>query len=180
VCLRALDAETHHVPKTGVGLVLTGVGERGGDLGSAFTDLSERVDRGGAHVGVRVMEELERTRHEQVVGRATVALLARIARKRVECARADGGILVVERGDEVGDGLLVEELVEECGADAPDDGLPVTETAAERRYRGGPGRQQMALRLLPAVRDRELRDPAVEVVAAWYRTHSATVRSSRV
>ncbi len=45
----------------------------------------------------------------------------------------DPGVLVVERGDEVGEGLLVGEVIENAGARAPDDGLRMLESAAYRR-----------------------------------------------
>ena len=83
-------------------------------------------------VGMAV-QQLERARHEHLFTRAAVGVLARVTRQRVQGARTDPGVLVVERGDEVGEGLLVGEVIEDAGARAPDDGLRMPEPAAYRR-----------------------------------------------
>jgi hypothetical protein len=89
----------------------------------------------------------------------------------VECAGADARVLVVERGNEIGKRLLVDEVIEERDADAPDDGLGMLEPPADRGQRGRSRTQQVPLRFLPAVRDPELPHPTVEVVARRHATH---------
>ena len=134
-----LGATARHVPQTGVGVALAGVGERGENVGPTLCDLSERVDRGGAQICVGVAaKELQGAWHEQVVSRPAIVLLACVTGQRVECPRSDRRIVVVERGNEVGDGLLVDQLIEDGDTEPPDDGLRMPEPTADRRQRGRP------------------------------------------
>ena len=144
-----LGAKARHVPEVGVGVALAGGGERGEGVGAPWCDLSERVDRGGAQICVRVAaKELQSPRHEQIVTRPAIILLACVTRQRVECPGADRGIVVVERGNEVGDGLLVDELIKDGHTEAPDDGFRMPEPAAQRRQRGRSRSQKMPSGLL--------------------------------
>ena len=146
--------------------MLAGGRQRGQRVRPTGRDLAQRVDRRRAQICVGMTaEELERSWHEQVIGRSAVTLLARVAGERVERPGPHGEVVVVERGNEVGNGLLVDELIEDADAETADDRLRMPEPAAQRRQRGRARNQEMALGLLAGVRDGELRHPPVEVVA---------------
>lgn len=77
-------------------------------------------------------DELERPWHPEVLARTALVLLAAIASQRVKCARTYSGVLAVERGDEVGKGCLVDEVIEDADASTTHDGLRMLEPASKR------------------------------------------------
>src|SRR4051812_4363039 len=116
-------------------------------------------------------EQADGSRHPYGLGGATLVLLAAIASQRVQRPGAHARVLVIQREDQIGQRLLVDELIEEPHALAPDDGLWMVEAAAERRQRGRSRREQMEPCLLPTGRVAELTDPAVEVVRGRWAPH---------
>ena len=140
--------------------------------GRRSATLPEHVDRGGTHVGVGMaVQQLQRTGHEQLLTRAAVGVLARVTRQCVERTRADAGVLVVEGGNEVGERLLVGEVIEDAGARAPDDGLRMPEPTANRRQRRRTRSEEVPFRLLAAMHDRESVHPSSEVVSGGRPSH---------
>jgi hypothetical protein len=161
--LAALHAVACHAAQSGLAIVLGHLGERVGDIGPAGDDLSQRVDRAGADVGVGMVEQLQSSRHEELLAGPAFALLAPVTCQRVQRTLQDLGIVVVQGGDQIGERGIVGEVIEEGRAQSPDDRLRVVHAApysGECRLAGLP---QVELGSLAPFGVRELRDPAIEV-----------------
>jgi len=78
------------------------------------------------------MKQIERSRHPQILTRTAFVHLAPVTRERVERAGTDGYVLVVEREDEVGEGRVVHEAIEDVDALAPHNGLAMSEPSPKR------------------------------------------------
>jgi hypothetical protein len=135
--------------------------------------VSERVDGGSPHVGVGMMEELEGARHEELFSRTALALLASVTRQRMQREAQHADVFIIEGGDQVGQRVFVNQLVEDSGAHPPHHRLGMMKTGADGGHSSRTGRQQVPSGSLPATRDRQLLHPSVEVTAGRGRTHCA-------
>jgi hypothetical protein len=172
------DAAARHAAQTGIAVVFGGLGERVGDIGPAGRDFPEGVDRAGPDVGVGMVQEVQRSRYEQLLARPARVLLALIAGERVQGALQDLRVLVVQGGNEIDKGGFVSKVIKDRRAQSPDNRLRVMHPAPHR----GDGRlarlPQEDLGSLAPFRVGELRDPPVEIGAGGKATHrSSTVRT---
>jgi hypothetical protein len=91
-----------HAPKTDVAFGFGCFDEGSGDIVPVVHDLAQGVDGSGADVWVGVVpEEVQRSRHPEVLTGTACVLFAAIARQRVKRPSADSWILVVERNDQI-------------------------------------------------------------------------------
>jgi hypothetical protein len=128
-----LSVPPRHAPQPLI-RVAFGCGDEGsGDVGPVLCHLAQSVDGSGAYVWVGVPEEVERSRHPEILAGTALVLLAAIASQRVECPGADAWILVLEGEHQLWQRFLVDELIEDPDALLPHDGLSMPETSAECR-----------------------------------------------
>jgi hypothetical protein len=117
----------------------------------------------------------------------TRPLLAAVTPERVECAGANGRLIVAETRHELGDRVTVEEVVEHVTASDTHASVRMRETSLDGRRRGDAGRPEPAHRGPGAVLDGQVADESVVARAlhhgpdstAWPRTGKTTSNRSR-
>ena len=150
---------------------MSDLGERLGDVGPTGRDLPERIERAGTNVGVGMVQQVQRSRHEQLLARPALVLLALIAGKSMQGALEDFRVPVVEAGDQIGKGGFIGQVIEDRRAQSPNNGLGVVHPAPHRRNCRLARSPQVDLGSLAPFRVGELRDPPIEVGAGRKATH---------
>ena len=158
-----LQAVARHAAQAGIAVVSGGVGERVGDVRPAGDDLAEGVDRAGSDIGIVMMQQLQRSRHEQFLARPALGLLAAVTRQGVQRTLQDSGVLVIQGGDEVDERAFVGEVIEKRRTKAANHRVRVVHAAPHRRQSRLACFPQVDLGPSAPFRVGELRDPSVEV-----------------
>jgi hypothetical protein len=164
-----------------------------GGLGTFMHNPSQRVDGcisdAGAGVGG---QQLDRGRHEELNARTAHSRFAAITGQGMQGAGHDGRIVVGQPGQHIGDGVVVEQLVEDNQALTTDSRIGVGQTSSQGRYcwrarqpevpMGGPGavidRQMLdeGVKVMGLRVEHDHRAPSVESLAALCRRIVGTVR----
>lgn len=135
-------------------------------------NLAQGVERRVSNLAARVAcEELDGLQHPQRLAGAAGPLLAPVASEGVDGPSNDSGIIVVEALDDVGEALLISEVVEDGHTLAPSPTVGVTEAAPKGRQRGLPGQTEMPTGPGGTVLDAEMLDEGVEIVGSRVQGH---------
>ena len=127
-----------------------------------------------------MLQQLQRSRHEQLLARAALVLLAPITRERVQGTLQDSVVVIVQGGDQIDERGFIGQVIENRRAQSPDDWLRVVHPAPHRRDCRLPGLPQVDLGSLAPFGVGELRDPPIEVGGGGKATHrTSNVRTRR-
>jgi hypothetical protein len=132
------------------------------DVAPTLRAATEEVGGHLAHHPARVFPEHPTGDREDVIlGGMTRSFLAPIAGERVHGPRPYPIVRMAEVRHELGDGGLVEVVVQHAAAPHPHRGIGVTQPAPQGERRQGTGREQLAQRVLRPVLDRQVLDQVI-------------------
>lgn len=161
-----------NVAHPGVGVTLRGPGDHVGRPWHAHDDPTQRVDGLSSHVRIIMVDrERHRPRHPVIVVGTALALLALVTGQRMQRAGQNARVIVVERGNQVGQRILVDKLVKDAGALLSNRRLRVMQASSKCGKGGRSNRTEMQSGISASALPPELRHPPVEVAPVRNTRH---------
>lgn len=163
-----VDRATGRIP---AGLLADGgvtVGIPGGDKGRPRRCIrvhppTHHLCRHGSDVLLRICPQERDRGWQNSIPRGTAdVLLAPITGQRMQRAQANPPVVVLEHFDELGERILVDQMVESLDAVVPDVGVGVGQATTHRREGGGTTQHQVPVRPLGPMRGGQLRHQLVK------------------
>lgn len=161
------NTESGRLPNGSIGVPRRCVLQGGLGLDVTVNDLTEGVDRRVSDSWMRVRgEQLHRPRDEEGLAGTTRSLFASITCESVKGAGYDFRVGVVEPVDDVGDGLVIEQVVQDDHALEPDPWVRLGQAPTEGGHCRRSRKTEVPVGVLGSVVNGEVLDESVVVLGS--------------